>query len=265
MKTTIIAFVWRGEEGLVRPQLEHLYKVFPAACIHLVDDSSDPLPPALQEYLLAEPRVRYSQSDFARHKTLNGGDCVLGELACMRRACALDHNTDGVLIKLDLDTLVLRPATIIEGFEAGNRWVAHTSEMGLFAGMFYAMKIDVLQAISRQAEQIIWNDDPKQVPEDCAIGALCYLECLRSKYWHINLKEGGNSAHIGAFDVQSQGDETKYKEAITRAAKAMIVTVGNTGIHGLPSQFRVRFLLDILALFNASNQEIKDEELVSKA
>ncbi len=253
MKTTIVLFTYRGEEELLPLQASHLAKVLPFASIHIVDDAHDPIPASLATHLSTlHPRLHYKKSFFDRGGNLNGGECIMGMLEAMQQAADLDQNTEGIIIKLDPDTLMLRPQFIIDHLSKGASWYASSSVDGMFSGMCYALTRPTLDKVKKIALRMPWeiNTEERSYPEDMSICSMAVLASGRAPHLHVNLSAPNNNSIIGAFDVRSHDDAERYEKAVKAATRSYIVTVGNTGVNGLPRAYRVKFMHDILHQFH---------------
>ncbi len=257
MKTTIVLFTYRGEEELLPLQASHLAKVLPFASVHIVDDAHAPIPASLPSHLSTlHPRLHYKKSFFDRGGNLNGGECIMGMLEAMQQAADIDQNTDGIIIKLDPDTLMLRPQFILDHLSKGACWYASSSVDGMFSGMCYALTCSTLDKVKKIACRMPWeiNTEERSYPEDMSICSMAVLASGRKPHLHVNLSDSNNNSIIGAFDVLSHNKPEQYEVAIQAATRSYIVTVGNTGISGLPRAFRVKFMHDILRQFHNQQQ-----------
>ncbi len=251
MMITIVLFTYRGEEELLPIQLAHLSRVLPAARVHVFDDVHDAIPDRVAEQLRERhPQLRWHTTQFNRQGNLNGQTCILGMLDAMESAVSIDGNKDGCVIKLDSDTLILKPQAIVEPFSRGCRWFAANSEEGLYSGMCYAMSVDTIKKVRNQALSLDWAD-LQGAPEDITIMSLAAMVTGRQPHHHCHIRDPRIAPHIGAFDVESASDPVAYKTAIDTAARSTLVTVGNTGIKGQPRAYRVRYMADILNAFNS--------------
>lgn len=170
----------------------------------------------------------------------------------MVNACDDDGNTDGVVIKMDPDTLILRSGPLLDAISKGAEWVSHNSMKGHFAGMFYAMRRGILDMVHRNAKLI---ELPEGAAEDETIGALCYLAAQRKSYVWTDISNPQNRQFFAAFPAQV-ADEPTYTQEIRFVAKhGCIITVGNTNILGMPRAYRVKIMRDLLKEFRNPTDE----------
>lgn len=255
MKQTIVIFCYRGEEEILPLTVEQVRTTLPMASIHLFDDKSDPIPGKLADVLQEMAGVHYHQTSFDRGFNLNGAECIRGELQSMVNACNADGNTNGVVIKLDPDTLILRAGPFIDAISRGAEWVSHNSMKGHFAGMFYAMRRGILDTVHKNANRI---ELPEGAAEDETIGALCYLAAQRKSYVWTDISNQQNRQFFAAFPAQVVNEPTYMQEIRYVAKHGCIITVGNTGMVGLPRAYRVKIMRDII---NEHRNPTIEEEL----
>lgn len=258
----IVIFCYRGEEEILPLTIEQARTTLPLANIHLFDDKADPIPGKLADALEEMAGVHYHQTSFNRGVNLNGAECIRGELQCMVNACDDDGNTDGVVIKMDPDTLILRSGPLLDAISKGAEWVSHNSMKGHFAGMFYAMRRGILDMVHRNAKLI---ELPEGAAEDETIGALCYLAAQRKSYVWTDISNPQNRQFFAAFPAQV-ADEPTYAQEIRFVAKhGCIITVGNTNILGMPRAYRVKIMRDLLKEYRNPTEDealagIQEEE-----
>lgn len=249
-KQTVCMFSFRGEEEIILMSVGTMRKSMPYANVHVFDDGNDPLTPETVESLTASAGVHYHVTHFDRGKNLNGKDAVCGILDCMVKAAELDGNDDGVVIKTDPDTLFLRPGEYLDMMMDGKKWMTHCTKKGFFSGMFYAMSVEALYEVRKNAHAI---EMPDEANEDTVIGCLCYLSTHTDQsaiHW-VNASNPKDNHRFAAFDV-SRMDDVEYIRGC--AEKAHILTVGNTGVAGLPRAYRVKIMRDVLEAFDRSNR-----------
>lgn len=253
-KITIVVFCYRGEEDLLPMTLDCVKRTLPTASIHLYDDHTDPLKPATQNIFRANG-IDYNQSTFDRRINLNGKDCVVGELTCMLEAMDKDDNTDGYVIKMDPDTLVLRPNLILDAIAKGAKWISHSSEKGHFAGMFYVIHRSILEQVHLNAQAMI-------LPEDCAedetIGAMCYIAAAKGCYSWTATAINDGPKKFAAFPIDTFNTPSYWSNVLYCAFAGHILTVGNTGVYKLPKSYQVVNCRDILwAFYNQDKAKSK--------
>jgi len=261
MNISIIIFCYRGEEELLPMQARHFAQILPEAHIHLVDDSIDPIPKKLaKELKKLNPNIHYSQSSFNRNGNLNGKDAILGELHHMQQAAKTDNNTHGIIIKLDPDTLILRPQLLSSAWIQGVELFAVSGISAMYMGACYAMSPRLLKISRKIAKRLPWKQLRHDYPEDNAICNIANLANNGKPTLYINLQLAENSRHIGALDITTHNKPEQYSTAIKAASSASIITVGNGRSIGLPSAYRVKFMADILEHFTHQQNTTKQND-----
>lgn len=258
VKLTVVIFSFRGEEDILSYSLMQLHDVLPQASIHVFDDAGDPMRPNIVSRFETAFNVKYKKTTFDRKKNLNGKECVVGELGSMVEAMDADNNTNGFVIKMDPDTLVLRPDIVLEAIQKGVKWISHSSCNGFFAGMFYAMHRTILDKVYANAKVV---EFPEDCPEDSVIGALCYLSASRSLYSWTDVSRLENRKKFAAFPIETYGTQKYWKNIAFIATTGHIVTVGNTGILGFPKSYQTVNALDLITAFK--NPAETKEKLLS--
>lgn len=239
-------FCYRREEELLPMVLARAKAAIPGVRIHLFDDSKDPLLPPTVAKLKELVDCSYEQTTFDRKRNLNGMECVLGELECMRKSMEEDGNEDGYLIKMDPDTLILRFCLVEEAVRNGAKWISHRSCNGHFAGMFYMMHKTILDNVIDNAKVLKFREG---CPEDDTIGVLCYLAASGKRYsWTDNSTVEG-ARKFAAFPCDKYGTSEYWKNVLYCAFAGHILTVGNTGLFGMAKSFQVVNCRDVLWAF----------------
>lgn len=243
---TIVVFCYRGEEELLPMTLGRAHAAFPNAKIHLFDDSLDPLRPTTVSQLSALVDCSYSITTFDRQVNLNGKACVIGELECMLKAMDADNNKDGYLIKMDPDTLVLRPEYVLNAIERGAEFIAHNSVKGLFAGMFYVAQRAILEAALVTAREASL---PTSCAEDCTIGSLCYLTAHRRPHVWLDVATGSNARYFAALPTSTIDGPSYWNDVIFCSRAGCVLTVGNTALDGWSKGYQTKLAADLLWAF----------------
>ena len=247
MDITIVFFCYRGEEEILPFQALYLSKILPEANLHLIDDSCDPIPSAIVEKIKARnPKLKYRLSHFNRNRNLNGETAVKGIVNALAESADIDGNSEGIIIKLDPDTLLLRPKPILDGMAKKAQYFTYSSVKAPFSGGSYMLQRDVLQKIQDIVAVIPFDPDPRKVPEDVCICSLASFVTGRQAHIYMNLREPKNSHLIGAFNINSLDDPEAYKIALNATTHALITSVGNITAGGLPPAYRVKVMSDII-------------------
>lgn len=243
---TMVVFCYRGEEELLPMTMKRAKEAIPGVRIHLFDDSLDPLREKTVQWLKDNLDCTYEQTSFDRKVNLNGKECIVGELDCMRRAMDADNNTDGYVIKIDPDTIILRFNLVQEAIDKGAKWVSHSSTKGHFAGMFYTMHRSILEVVQRNASAC---EFPERCAEDETIGSLCYIAAAQGIYsWtHTALPNGPRK--FAAFPCETYGTDAYWGNIIWCAFAGHVLTLGNTGMFGLTKSWQVVNCRDLLWAF----------------
>ena len=247
IKYTIVVFCYRGEEELLPMTLSQAKAAIPNSRIHLFDDSKDPLRASQVELLKSALGCTYTKTEFDRKVNLNGKECVVGELDCMLKAMDTDSNTDGFVIKMDPDTIVLRFNLVQEAIDKGAKWISHSSTKGHFAGMFYTIHRSILEQVYENAKAI---EMPEHCAEDETIGALCYIAAAKGTYSWTHTAVGDGPRKFAAFPCETYGTDKYWGNVLWCAAAGHILTVGNTGLFGLTKSWQVVNCRDLLYVFN---------------
>lgn len=243
---TLVVFCYRGEEELLPMTMRRAKEAIPNVRIHLFDDSLDPLREKTVQWLQQNLDCTYERTSFDRKVNLNGKECILGELECMRKAMEMDNNNEGYVIKIDPDTIILRFNLVQDAIDQGAKWVSHSSTKGHFAGMFYTMHRSILEVVSRNAEAC---EFPEHCAEDETIGSLCYIAAAQGTYsWtHTALPDGPRK--FAAFPCETYGTDAYWGNIIWCAFAGHILTLGNTGMFGLTKSWQVVNCRDLLWAF----------------
>lgn len=253
-KLTIVTFCYRGEEEILPMTLDCVKKTLPTASIHLFDDSLDPLRQRTVD-AITKVGIHYNKSTFDRKVNLNGKECVIGELECMLQAMDADNNTDGYVIKMDPDTLVLRPNLVLDAIAEGAKWISHSSQKGHFAGMFYVMHRSILEQVYENAKLMTF---PDKCAEDETIGALCYIAAAKGCYSWTETASGDGPRKFAAFPIDTFNTPTYWSNVLFCAFAGHILTVGNTATYGLPKSYQVVNCRDLLwAFYNQDKAKSK--------
>lgn len=245
-KYTLVVFCYRGEEELLPMTLRRAKEAIPNVSIHLFDDSIDPLRPKTVELLKKNLNCSYEITTFDRKVNLNGKECILGELDCMRRSMDADGNTDGYVIKIDPDTLILRFNLVQEAIDQGAKWVSHSSTKGHFAGMFYVMHRSILETVTRNAQVC---EFPDRCAEDETIGSLCYIAASQDVYSWTHTAMPNGPRKFAAFPCETYGTDSYWGNIMWCAFAGHILTLGNTGMFGLTKSWQVVNCRDLLWVF----------------
>jgi hypothetical protein len=263
-KQTVCMFCYRGEEEVILMSVDTLRRRMPYANIHIFDDAGDPLPDHIIENLRRSAGVHYHVTGFARGRNLNGKAAVCGVLDSLLAAAREDGNEEGYVIKTDPDTLFLRPDEYLAMMESGCAWMTHPVVDRFFSGMFYALSVKYLPQISANAHLM---EMPEDAHEDSVVGSLANIAVHNSPdgfHW-FNVWNERHRYRFCSFDPHRM-DEREYVRYCARYAH--ILTVGNTGVAGLPQAYRVKMMRDVLDEFYKIEQSasgfMKEEELERK-
>lgn len=173
----------------------------------VAEDSAAPLP-TLTRGWLARRGVRLWETHFPRRGNLNGTDCAAGICRILARAAGL---YDGHALKLDTDTVVIRPGLFMT--DPGAAMVAltcHDDRPGAY-GMAYRLQGDTAAKIASVLESMELDET---APEDVIIYRQARL-CGR-------VAEREFSADAGPFSaVPADADLSDF------ATRFDVVTVGN--------------------------------------
>jgi hypothetical protein len=243
---TIVVFCYRGEEEILPMTLGRAKAAFPTAKLHLFDDSLDPLRPATVAQLSSQFGCSYSVTTFDRQVNLNGKECVIGELESMVSAMDADDNKDGYLIKMDPDTIVLRPEYVLNALARGAEFIAHNSVKGVFAGMFYVAKRDIIEAALVTAREASL---PDACAEDCTIGSLCYLTAHRRPHVWMDVATGINARYFAALPTACLDGPSYWNDIVFCSRAGCILTVGNTALDGWSKGYQTKLTADLLWAF----------------
>lgn len=253
-KLTIVVFCYRGEEEILPMSLGRAHAALPEAHIHLFDDTLDPLKETTVEMLKERTGCAYTQTSFDRQRNLNGKECIVGELQCMLNAMDADDNQDGYVIKMDPDTLILRPNLILDAIDAGAKWISHNSMKGHFAGMFYAIHRDILEQVYTNAQVMVF---PEHCAEDETIGALCYIAAAQGTYSWTDVEKGDGAHKFAALPIQLYGRPDYWGQVIYCSRVGHILTLGNTGLFGMTKSYQTVCAKDLLSAFYNPDRAIK--------
>ena len=246
MDIDVVVFCYRGEEELLPMSLGRLHAALPEARIHIMDDGADPIREEYVRKIKAVCPCTYRATYFDRKRNLNGKECVVGELECMLDVMTENVNEDGYVIKMDPDTLVLRPELILDAMNNGAKWISHNSMKGHFAGMFYAIHRSILETVLRNARVMSF---PERCAEDETIGALCYIASAQDKYSWTDVSIKDNTRKFAALPIQLI-DTTQWVTQLAYVAKeGHIITVGNSALFGLPKSYQTKAMRDLLNVF----------------
>lgn len=251
---TICMFTYRGEEDIVLLSVELLRHTAPLASVFIFDDASDPLPQSAVDILSKMAGVYYRVSEFARNKNLNGKEAVVGVLSCLQQACKEDENDDGYVIKTDPDTLFLRPQQTFAELDKGVAWLTHPTQRKFFSGMFYALSVDHLSNVIKNAMNMIMPDNAE---EDLVVGSLCYIATHkdpRNIVW-INSWSSENNHRFCAFQTDKWDDHNYISEV---ASKAHILTVGNPSDSISTKLYRSAIADQVIRVFNNPSSAISE-------
>ena len=253
-KFTLVVFCYRGEEELLPMTLSRAKAAIPGVSIHLFDDELDPLKAATVDTLIKLTGCTYERTTFDRKRNLNGKECVVGELHCMQKAMAQDDNTDGYVIKLDPDTVILRFNLVQDAIAKGAKWVSHSSTKGHFAGMFYAIHKSILDVVARNAEVM---ELPERCAEDETIGAMCYVAAAQGIYSWTDTDKAGNARKFAAFPCEKYNTSEYWGNVIYCAFAGHVITLGNTGLYGMTKSWQVINCRDLLwAFYNPAKAKL---------
>lgn len=242
----VVVFCYRGEEELLPMSLGRLHAALPEARIHIMDDGADPI---REEYVRKIKNVcpcTYRTTYFDRKRNLNGKECVVGELECMLDVMSENVNEDGYVIKMDPDTLVLRPDLILEAIDKGAKWISHNSMKGHFAGMFYVIHRSILESVLRNARVMSF---PEHCAEDETIGALCYIAAAQGAYSWTDISIKDNTRKFAALPIQMIDTAQWVTQLAYVAKEGHIITVGNSALFGLPKSYQTKAMRDLLNVF----------------
>ncbi len=248
-KQTVCMFSYRGEDEVILMAVDTIRRNMPYANIHVFDDGGDPLPDDVSDSLRLSAGVHYHVTKFERGGNLNGKAAVCGVLDCLLQAIQQDGNEDGYVIKTDPDTLFLRPDEYLNMMEDGCAWMTHPVVDRFFSGMFYALSAKYLPQVAANAHAV---EMPEKAYEDSVVGSLAYLAVHNNPdgfHW-FNVWNEGHRHRFCSFNPR-QMDDRDYVRYCARHAH--ILTVGNTGVAGLPRAYRVKIMRDVLDEFHQLN------------
>lgn len=243
---TIVVFCYRGEEEILPMTLGRAHAAFPEARIHLFDDSLDPLRPATVSSLQEAVGCTYTETTFDRQVNLNGKECVIGELEYMLSAMEEDGNNDGYVIKMDPDTIILRPEYVRDALYRGAEFITHNSVKGLFAGMFYVASRRVLENALVTARE---SSLPVNCAEDCTIGSLCYLTAHRLPHVWVDVSVAHNARYFAAVPTANLDGPRYWNDIVFCSVAGCILTVGNTALDGWTKGYQTKIAADLLWAF----------------
>lgn len=242
----VVVFCYRGEEELLPMSLGRLHAALPEARIHIMDDGADPIREEYVRKIKAVCPCTYRATYFDRKRNLNGKECVVGELECMLDVMVENVNENGYVIKMDPDTLVLRPELIIDAIDKGAKWISHNSMKGHFAGMFYVIHRSILETVLRNARVMSF---PDRCAEDETIGALCYIASAQDKYSWTDISVKDNTRKFAALPIQLIDTAQWVTQLAYVAKEGHIITVGNSALFGLPKSYQTKAMRDLLNVF----------------
>lgn len=242
----VVIFCYRGEEEILPMTLGRLHSAIPTARIHLMDDAADPLRKESVAKIKAVCPCTYRLTTFDRKRNLNGKECVVGELESMMDIMEENVNTDGYVIKMDPDTLVLRPQLVLEAIDKGAKWISHNSMKGHFAGMFYVIHRSILEQVLRNARVM---EFPERCAEDETIGALCYISAAQGAYSWTDISIKDNTRKFAALPIQMMDTSQWITQLAYVAKEGHIITVGNSALFGMPKSYQTKAARDFLNIF----------------
>lgn len=242
----VVIFCYRGEEEILPMTLGRLHSAIPTARIHLMDDAADPLRKESVAKIKAVCPCTYRLTTFDRKRNLNGKECVVGELESMMDVMEENVNTNGYVIKMDPDTLVLRPGLVLDAIDKGAKWISHNSMKGHFAGMFYVIHRNILEQVLRNARVM---EFPERCAEDETIGALCYIAAAQGTYSWTDISLKDNTRKFAALPIQMMDTSQWITQLAYVAKEGHIITVGNSALFGMPKSYQTKAARDFLNIF----------------
>ena len=194
----------------------------------MIDDHTAPISQGMVDKLNSDLTCEfvYEQSTFNRNHNLNGRECIYGMVDEFIKHSA---GRDGLLIKLDPDTMILKPQ-IFDEFMANNatEYMASTRPGCHFSGICYCIKTDLLEGGKKALDNLYIPLD--KGPEDYIIGlamscaSLPYLSEMITVYGGAdNVKTSAVGWNYASNNLD-EGSEMYYKTF-------EIVTYGNWFMH----------------------------------
>ena len=229
--TSVNIFTYEGDGAVLLPCVRCVVGSFKNRDfdVYVMDDDEHPITDEQREAILKiSDRVHYRRTTFNRHKNLNGKECMLGIMDCFIENAA---GREGITIKLDPDTMILRPY-IFDEFRIVEscKYIASTRPGCTFSGICYALDNSILHSTKRILNCTDIPDD--RGPEDLMIGCCATLagapgcsllyepwsnkECKNatSAAWDYSTEATGEVADVFArlFDIITLGNWFIYKD-----------------------------------------------------
>lgn len=255
MNITIVCFCYKGDENILEYSLKAANTVFGNKIkIALVDDSLKPISKDILSKLKNELSCEfvYEKSTFNRNINLNGKDCIHGIVDSFIKH---SKNRDGIVIKLDPDTMIMR-RTVFDEFAKNDKFdYASCYRPGCqFCGMCYMIKTSILEKCKKCLYKFDLPED--KGPEDYIIGLAACICSIPKMSQLMTIWRSGLTVH-------TEGVAWDYANDITDKAMklyydtAEFATFGNWFLYkGLTSDDRIKpmeKMLDFLTNQNKSN------------
>lgn len=247
-KITITCFCYKGDEEVLPYCLKAADNAFKDRDLKIcvIDDHTAPISEEMVERLQKELTCEflYEQSTFNRNHNLNGKECIY---AMVDEFIRHSKGREGLLIKLDPDTMILKP-DIFDEFMANDstEYMASTRPGCHFSGICYCIKTELLEGGKRALDNLYIPLD--KGPEDYIIGLAMSCASLPRLSEMITVYAGANNVKTSAvgwnyaMDDLVNGSEMYYK-------MFEIVTYGNWFIHpGLTRLDRCKPMEKMLAV-----------------
>jgi hypothetical protein len=142
----------------------------PTARLHVFDDGKAPITGS--QLRQVEGLVySYERTTFERRGNLNGRACILGQLECYQRAVR-----DGIVCKVDCDTMLFRPGFLPEAFRADPNLLGAGIRCPMtngFWGPFYGYRAEALEPLARLCQVLC---PTCRLPEDLTLSGILRRE-----------------------------------------------------------------------------------------
>lgn len=244
MRVDINTFTYLGDADLIKGFIRNMKQVVPYAYVHIIADAANPLPKELISYIRKVPKVDYRESLFKRNGNLNGKEAIVGILNTMLSTSP--KGEDSISIKIDTDTIISKDTWIQKFANSRTKYLASPRPLaGVFSGVCYAFKRDLLEKTALQAQRTPLYDT---APEDICVGCLAVPLSFPEGFTYAipYTKETPNGTWIG----WSYTEPKTEKRAMDFVSNMEVITVGNYHMHeGFTKQDRVeiqRLLVDAL-------------------
>lgn len=168
--TTVVCFCYKGDECVLPYSLKAVANTFENDLkICLVDDGLKPISTEMVERLRSELlcEFEYEISHFERNRNLNGKECIEN---IVDRFIKYSEGRDGLVIKLDPDTMILR-RDVFDNFMynmPNSDYIAPTRPGCHFSGICYCIKTHILKAGREMLNN--FKIPTERGPEDYIIG-----------------------------------------------------------------------------------------------